>query len=80
MYTVRFMHLGAGSASRPVIYTHSLCDNAVQVALNLHRVSNVPHEVSVHHESDDPKVFRDILLLTTEVDLDVPDTPAFGRY
>lgn len=79
MYTVRYAQLEVGSAYRPVFYQSERVDDCCQVAINLHRASNVPHNVSVHQECEEPKIFREVLFLTTDIDLDVPDTPAYGK-
>lgn len=79
MYTVRFAQLEVGSAYRPILYQSESVDNCVQVALNIHHASNVPHNVSVQQECEEPKIFREVLFLTTDIDLDVPDTPYHGK-
>lgn len=79
MYTVRYAQLEVGSAYRPVFYQSERVDDCCQVAINLHRASNVPHNVSVHQECDSPKIFREVLFLTTEVLEEVPESPAYGK-
>lgn len=78
MYTVRYSQLGVGSAYRPVLYESTSVDACVQVALNVHRASNVEHNVTVQQECEEPKIFREILFLTTQQDEEAPESPAYG--
>lgn len=88
MYTVRYTQANVGSAYRPIFFQSDSVEDCVQVALNLHRASNVPHVVSVHHESDEPKIFREVLFLSLDPPSDlpfpeveeVPDSPAYGKF
>lgn len=72
MYNVRYSQKGVGSAYRPVVFDTLKLEDAVQFALNLHRGSNVNHQVTVTQECDEPKVFREVLFL--ELD-DLPFSP-----
>lgn len=78
MYTVRYSQSGVGSAYRPVLFESASVDACVQVALNVHRASNVEHNVTVQQECEEPKIFREILFLTTQQDEEVPESPAYG--
>lgn len=72
MYNVRYSQSGVGSPYRPVVFDSVNIEDAVQFALNLHRSSNVNHVVTVCQESDEPKIFREILFLELR---DLPFSP-----
>lgn len=63
MFTVRFTQKSCPSSFRPVIFKSPDVETCLKMALGLHEISNVPHCISVHQESDQPKIFRDIVSL-----------------
>lgn len=78
MYCVRFYQLEVGSPSRPAVFQSSSLEDCVQVALNFHRSSNVPHLISVTQESDEPKIFREVLALpSTPPESESVGSPAY---